>query len=247
MRRVALVLLALVVLVVVIGVLTNGGGGPPDDGDIREAESDAPNTVYWAGRRVAGLPLAAMNTDGPWITFVYGDCRPDRDEDCSPPLTIQTVSVCDLNPIEFAGLPRASRRRDRFLVREYGEGRRMVNIGASTVIMYARGSTLRDRALQALRPVGEAAPKRPPRARYPRAFVAEVRRVHDAYRRLGAIRRVRAELRISQKAIRFRLALAEELGPRRLRQPASAFAPSVKDVAVIEPVDVQSSCEVEPF
>ena len=58
---------------------------------------------------------------------------------------------------------------------------------------------------------------------------------------------MRDELRISQKAIRFRLALAEELGPRRLRRPAAAFGHAFKDNTVREPVKLQSSCEVEPF
>ena len=57
-------------------------------------------------------------------------------------------------------------------------------------------------------------------------YVLELRRVRDAYRRLGSVRAVRDELRISQRAVRFRLALARELGSARLRRPAAEFAGS---------------------
>jgi hypothetical protein len=227
-------------------VLASCGGGPPDDGAIREAAGSAPNRVYWAGRSIAGLPLAAMNTDGPWITFVYGHCRPDRDANCSPPLQIQTVSICDLNPLEFESLPTASKPWRHLVVREYADRRQMINIGASTVIVYARGSLAR-RVLPALRAIDEPAGTQLLRARYPRGLVAEVRRVDDAYRRLGSIRRVRDELRISQKAIRFRLALAKELGPQRLHRPGGAFLHSHRDLPVMSSIKLQSKCEVEPF
>jgi hypothetical protein len=245
-RRFASTVVALAGLALVLQVLASCGGGPPDDGAIREAAGSASNRVYWAGRSVAGLPLSAMETDGPWITFDYGDCRPDRDENCSPPLTIQTLSICDLDPLEFEALPRASKPWRHLVVREYGDGRQMVDIGASTVIVHARGS-LAERALHALRAVGEAAGTRLLRARYPRELVVEVRRVDDAYRRLGSIRRVRDELRISQKAIRFRLVLAKELGPTRLHQPAGRFLHSHRDLPVMSPIKLQSSCKVEPF
>ena len=80
--------------------------------------------------------------------------------------------------------------------------------------------------LAALRPVAGARGERLPRARYPRAYVLELRRVRDAYRRLGSVRAVRDELGISQRAVRFRLALARELGSARLRRPAAAFGGS---------------------
>jgi hypothetical protein len=227
-------------------VLASCGGGPPSDDTIRKASSSTPNKVYWAGRSIAGLPLAAMNTDGRWITFVYGDCRPDRDANCAPPLQIQTVSICDLNPLEFESVPRASKPWRHLDVREYDDGWRMVNIGASTVLVYARGS-LAQRVLPALRAIDEPLGARPLRARYPRKLVAEVRRVDDAYRRLGSIQRVRDELRISQQAVRFRLELAKELGPQRLHRPSGAFLHSLKDIPVQAQIKFQSSCEVEPF
>ena len=233
-------------LLVAAALVLSSCGGPPDADEIKDAEKAAPNKVYWAGKSFAGLPVAAIERDGRWVTFVYGDCRPDRDADCTPPLMIQTMSICDLNPIEFKSLPRASRPWRHLVVREYADGKRMIAIGASTVIVYARGS-LGKRVIAALRPVGEPAGTRPLRARYPRGFVADVRRVHDAYVRLGSVRRVSDRLKISRRAVRYRLELARELGSRRLHRPAGSFAHSLKDIPVMGSIDFQSSCEVETY
>jgi hypothetical protein len=75
------------------------------------------------------------------------------------------------------------------------------------------------RAIAALRPIDEEAPSGNLAApRYPRYYLAELRHVHDAYARTRSMRATRAELHISQSAVRFQLALADELGAARLRR-----------------------------
>ena len=71
-----------------------------------------------------------------------------------------------------------------------------------------------------------------PQPRYPLEYVEALRRVRDAYVRSGSVRAVRNDLGISQRAVRFRLRLARELGPERLRRPAADF--------------VGAPCAVEP-
>jgi len=53
----------------------------------------------------------------------------------------------------------------------------------------------------------------------------ELRRVRDAHQRLRSVHAVRDELGISRSAVRFRLALARELGGQRLRRAPADFVP----------------------
>jgi len=225
-------------------VLSGCGDDPPDVGDVRAAASEAPYRVYWAGQSFAGLPLAAINRDEGRLAFVYGNCRPDRDVDCHPPLQIQTTSICDLNPVEFYKSPRRSRRIGQLVVREYGNGERQLSIGASTVLVFGRGQ-IAERALSALRPADEPRGVHLPRARYPRTLIEEVRRVHDSYERLGTVGAVRTKLRISQQAVRLRLALADEIGARRLNRPAKSYRAALRDVPSTSPVEAPADCAVE--
>jgi hypothetical protein len=221
--------------------LSGCGDDRPDVGDVRAAASDVPYRVYWAGNSFAGLPLAAINRDEGRVTLVYGNCRPDRDAGCQPPLQIQTTSICDLNPLEFHSRPRTSRRIGQLVVREYGNGERQLSIGASSILVFGRGR-IAERALSALRPAGEPRGGHLLRARYPRTLIDEVRRVHDSYERLGAVRN---RLRMSQQAVRLRLALADEIGSRRLNRPATSYLAALRDIPATFPVDPPADCAVE--
>ena len=80
-----------------------------------------------------------------------------------------------------------------------------------------------ERTLAALKPVEGASRGELPAPRYPLEYITELRRTRDAFVRTGSVRAARNELRISQRAIRFRLRLAERLGSARLRRPADQF------------------------
>lgn len=224
--------------------LSGCGQDPPDANDVRAAANSAPYRVYWAGNSFAGLPLAAIDRDEGRVTFVYADCRPDRDVDCQPPLQIQTTSICDLNPLKFHSTPRTSRRIGQIVVHEYGNGEHQLNSGASTILVFGRGQ-IAEQALSALRPADEPRGVHLLPARYPRTLIEEVKRVHDTYGRLGTVRAVRNELRMSQKAVRLRLTLAHEIGSRRLNRPATSYVAALKDIPAKTPVDPPADCPVE--
>src|SRR5436190_1657362 len=62
-----------------------------------------------------------------------------------------------------------------------------------------RDARARDGAVEG----SERVARRLPPPRYPRAYVEELRRVRDAYVRLGNVRAVRTKLGISKRAVRF--------------------------------------------
>ncbi len=196
---------------------------PPTAADVRAAQRAAAYPLYWAGSTVVGLPLTGISRGAGNVSFLYGTCKPSGDSGCALPVSIQTSSICDRNALVLDLPPPTSTRVRGSVARDYGEGTYGLAIGTSTVTVFTNGSVPRARVLAALRPVVGARGDRLPRARYPRAYVLELRRVRDAYRRSGSVRAVRDELGISQRAVRYRLALARELGSARLRRPAAEF------------------------
>lgn len=200
--------------------------------DANAAQRAAAHRLYWVGRSFEGLPLTGVSRDPGLTTFMYGTCTPPPGYDaggCSPPLQIQVASICDRNALVLDVRPRA-----RFVVRgvsvlDYGEGRRELAIGESNVVVWANPARGR-RAIGALRPVGRPARGSSLTApRYPRYYVAQLRRVYDAYARTKSARAVRDELGISKSAVRFELALARELGAARLRRAGRAGR-ALKDI-----------------
>lgn len=210
-----------------LSAMTPGcGDDPPPPGDARVVQRSTPFALYWVGASLAGMPLTGIARDDGRVTFLYGTCHARSDQGCSPPLEIQSTSICDVDVLRFATPPRSSRRTRGIIVRDRGDGDLRLASATTTVSVFARGP-LAWRAVGALRPVAapaRAGRQRLPRERLPREYVDELRDVRDAYLRLGSIRAVRDELAISQRAVRLRLALARELGGRRLRRPAAQFA-----------------------
>jgi hypothetical protein len=53
--------------------------------------------VYWAGSKVAGIPLESINHGPRGFTFFYGSCelRGTDHPSCAPPMQIQVDSTCD--------------------------------------------------------------------------------------------------------------------------------------------------------
>jgi hypothetical protein len=233
-------------LALAVALVGCGGNDRPGDGAITAAQDGLPFRVYWAGKTVEGLPLAAIERDEQRETFIYGDCRPAHDEGCSPPLQIQTASVCDLNALTVAGRPRSYSSFGAASMLDYGERRLQLTTGASTVLVLAKHE-LAEKALESLRPLDRSQVRQLEPPSYPREYVSELRRVRDAHRRLGSVRAVRDELGISQSAVRVRLRLAAQLGPRRLHRPDTQFARMSGDSPIYDDdtVDNRSSCRIE--
>ena len=223
--------LALLAATLAVGVAGCGDEQEPVGAEqARAAQRAAGHELYWVGERFAGLALTGVIRDGPGTTFAYGTCKPAGGEGgCAPPLQIQTSSICDDNALVLDVRPRATFTARGTPVRDYGEGSLELDAGTSHVRLFARtrspggspgtGGARGRQAVAALRPVSgsQRVAARLPAARYPNGYLAELRRVVAAYERGGSLRAVRADLGISKSAVRFRLALARELGPDGLR------------------------------
>jgi hypothetical protein len=193
----------------------------------RAAQRTAGYQLVWLGRAFEGLPLTDVLADHSSTTFIYGDCHASSENGCSPPLEIQVASICERNALLVDNRPRASLRTRAVSVLDYGDPFELVTADAD-VVVFARVALGR-RAIAALRPLN--GPRRrtlaPPR--YPLYYLAQLRRVRDAYVRAGSsARAVRDRLGISMSAVHFELALADALGTRRLRR--AGRAPELKQV-----------------
>jgi len=200
-------------------------------GEAQAAQRAVDHPLYWAGASFEGLPLTAVSRQLGVTSFIYGTCEPrGQSESCSPPLEVQVASICDRNTLVLDVRPRASFRARGVPVLDYGDWRLELPSAASQVVVFGTPDRAR-RAIAALRPVDEEAPHGDlPAPRYPRYYLAALLRVHDAYVRSANVRTVRSELHISQSAVRFQLALADELGAARLRRGAVNAGTTLADV-----------------
>jgi hypothetical protein len=133
-----------------------GSDGTPD---LDEAKRFRQFELYYLGSSFEGLPL----TDGPDehlrdrrpprpVGFIYGDCEPEGDAGCAPPLEIQVWPSCMRNPTSYSGP--GSRPRSRFRARavpaaEVGGGTD-VYTGRVTIAIFSDRPRTR-RAIAALR------------------------------------------------------------------------------------------------
>ena len=218
-RRVQLLPVAATVALAVFA-----GCGGPDSGDARDAQKSATQPVYWAGEEVAGQELNDITRNGDVVTFLYGDCKnEEREGGCAVPISVQTAPICNVKALVLDVRPTRSRRVRGITARVRGGGTLDLATGTSNVTVRADSPKRLERTLAALRPVEGSAREELPAPRYPREYIAELRRTRDAFVDTGSVRAARDRLRISQRAIRFRLRLAERLGSERLRRPAADF------------------------
>jgi hypothetical protein len=187
--------------------------------------------LHWVGASFEGLRLTAVSRQFGLTTFIYGACKPrGESESCTPPLEVQVASICDRNALVLDVRPRASFHARGVPVLDYGERRLELASAASQIIVFAAPDRAR-RAIAALRRIDEQAPTGDLAApRYPRYYLAQLRRVHDAYARTASTRATHAELHISQSAVRSQLALADELGAARLRRGSIGADTTLQDV-----------------
>jgi hypothetical protein len=124
--------------------------------------------LYNTGSSFAGLPLTAIlrhrvarpfdpevtKIRPNYVSFIYGDCRPEGEAGCAPPLEIQISPACRLRPSDI-GLPahgKASIRGAEAAL--YEEGAKLVlAAGRSTITIYGRSQVEVVEAARALRGV----------------------------------------------------------------------------------------------
>ena len=93
------------VIASVIAVLVLAGAGSAGDAEpasparftLKDARAFDDYPLYFAGDRVEGLPLVTVlrrSDTADFVSFVYGDCTPDDDMGCAPPLEIQVWPAC---------------------------------------------------------------------------------------------------------------------------------------------------------
>lgn len=204
-------LLAVLVFVLATGWrLARTDAGEPDAAPRQPAG-------YWLGPSFAGLAV----DESAGATF-YGTCEipPGQDEGgCAPPLEVQTDSACQRNPVAIDRTStRVSRVRGGAIAVDYGD---MIDVGiaASTVTIFADDPSIAHAAPRELRRRSESvAPSRYAAPRYPRAALAELKRVVVARSRLRTSRRIGRELGLSASAVATRLRVADLLPRRVLRR-----------------------------
>jgi hypothetical protein len=116
--------------------------------------------LVFAGDRTEGIPLTAVlrrSDSAEYVSFVYGDCIPDSDAGCAPPVEIQVWPACrrhlalydrssgrDIDRVTVRGVPGA------FLDR----GTRLeLQTGRSTVVLFADDRQRLTRIAEDLRPL----------------------------------------------------------------------------------------------
>lgn len=137
-----------------------GGAAPRADAISFELGSfGSPEPLFFAGERWEGLPLTAvLRRFDPveYVSFVYGDCAPDDDAGCAPPVEIQVWPACrrhlalydsswqDLDRLAVRGVPGAVLDRGTRLE---------LQSGRSTIVVFADSRQRLSRIAAGLRPV----------------------------------------------------------------------------------------------
>jgi hypothetical protein len=194
----------------------------------RAAQQGAAYPLAWVGPSLAGLPLTDVTRDRRSVTLIYGTCKAVGESGCTPPLEIQTASICDRNALllDIRPIRRFTARGVQIL--DYGEDRFELATATTDVVISARPA-LASKAIGALRPLDDPRHAQLAAPRYPRYYLGQLRRVHDTYTRTHSLRAIRAALGISKSAARFELGLARQLGADRLER-GGRNAPSLQDV-----------------
>lgn len=170
---------------------------------------------FWLGPFFAGLRVSEERDD-PVPETVYGDCKlPEGEGGCSFPARIETSTTCALNPIahETAFAP-VSLLRGGGLRTE--DGWVYVGTGNRTFTVETREPELMSAALREARRRSQAAPEPLPPPVYPTTVLRELKRVTAAAKRLRGVKAIAGETELSPEQVRYRLRIAELLGPEAL-------------------------------
>jgi hypothetical protein len=168
---------------------------------------------FWVGPSFESLPLTAQEDSSTGGTlFVYGTCDAKPDSGCSPPLQVQNATTCTRNPVGLDVAMRSVRRiRGGAIATSHERGQVDVSTGGSTATIYTRSDARARRAAAALRRTSQTQPTRLPPPVYPRAVLAELKRVVVARREHQCARAIGIALGLGPGHVRNRLRLLRVL------------------------------------
>jgi hypothetical protein len=199
------------VLLAALGVMLFAASASGQSADQEPASIDS----YWLGPYFAGFRVTE-EYDVPVPEVVYGDCQlPEGEGGCWFPARIETSTTCALNPIAhetyFAPV---SLLRSGGLRTE--DGRVYVGSGYRTFTVETREPELMSAALREARRRSQPAPEPLPPPVYPTTVLRELKRVTAAAGRLRGVKAIARETELSPEQVRYRLRVAELLGPEAL-------------------------------
>jgi hypothetical protein len=200
----------LAALLAVLLVSSAGGRGG--------GESRASADPYWLGPSFAGLQLSEeRHITGPGI--IYGDCKlPEGEGGCSWPAVIETSTTCALNPIanETPSSPVSLLRGGGLMTQNDEVERVYVGTGYRTFTIETREPELMSAALREARRRSQPAPQPLSPPVYPITVLRELKRVTAAAERLHGVKAIARETELRPDQVRYRLRVAELLGPEAL-------------------------------
>jgi hypothetical protein len=121
-----------------------GGAAPARAISFELGSLRALDPIFFAGDRTEGIPLETVlhrSDSAEYVSFVYGDCVPESDAGCAPPIEIQVWPACrrylalydssygiDLDRVTVRGVPAAVLD---------GGTRLELQTGRSTIVVFA--------------------------------------------------------------------------------------------------------------
>jgi len=135
-----------------------GGAAPARAISFELRSLRALDPIFFAGDRTEGIPLETVlrrSDSAEYVSFVYGDCVPESDAGCAPPIEIQVWPACrrylalydssygpDLDRVTVRGVPAAVLD---------GGTRLELQTGRSTIVVFADSSQWLSRIAKNLR------------------------------------------------------------------------------------------------
>lgn len=200
-----------IVLLAVLGAMLFGASASGRNADQQRASVDP----YWLGPYFAGFQVSEER-DRAVPEFTYGDCKLVGESGCSLPARIETSTTCARNPIaDETSFAPASLLRGGGLMTEEG-GWVYVGSGDRTFTVETREPELMSAALREARRRSQPAPEPLPPPVYPTAVLRELKRVTAVAQRLHGVKAIARETELRPDQVRYRLRIAELLGPEAL-------------------------------
>lgn len=199
-----------IILFAVLGAMLFIASASGQSADEKRASVDP----YWLGPFFAGLQVSEER-EVPVPEFAYGECIPEGESACPWPARVETSTTCALNPIAHeASFAPVSLLRGGGLMTE--DGRAYVGTGDRTFTIETGKPELRSAALREVRRRSQPAPEPLPPPVYPITVLRELKRVTAAAKRLLGVKAIARETELSPEQVRYRLRVAELLGPEAL-------------------------------
>jgi hypothetical protein len=152
-----------------VAMLVLAGAGGAGDGRsaaparlaLEEARALDDRPLYFAGERVEGLQLVTVlrrSDTADFVSFVYGDCTPQDDMGCAPPIEIQVWPACRRHLALYGSSP-SGPAVERTIVRGVpaavldGGAQLELQTGRSTIVVFGDSHGRVTRVARALRAV----------------------------------------------------------------------------------------------